>query len=335
MPLSPADILFRRSANMTDTAATNGGRMASGILNTGIKNAVFPDVRNAERLAGSDKWRKVFLHFAPMDSSQALDVHVIPWAPTIADDRVRVHAGTQTDTQATIAATPGNAYGAANANTASLPAGSTSVAVTLESAAETIFRVGDTVYITDKDAVTSSTGAEEYTTLSAVSVTGTTATLTFTALQYAYTETATAKIRVASVIPLGDVLPTVAAGTLTSAAGTFDDTKVQVVPRSTIDDIWTLTFTSATAYSVSGAVTGALAISGSISGNFSPTNVDFGGPYFTLPTTAFGGTFAPGDTATFTTHPAARGLWLRRIVPAGCTSFASDEFTLAVDCETA
>lgn len=335
MPLSTSDILFRRSANMSDTAATNGGSMASAILTTGVKNAVFPDVRHAERTAGSDKWRKVFLHFAPVDSSQALDVKLVPWAPTVAADRVRVRLGTQSDQQTAIAATPGNAYGAANVNAASVAAGATSVAVALESADETIFRVGDTVYITDKASIGATFGNEEYAVLTGVSVDGTTATLSFAALQYAYAESPGVKIRVASVIALGDVLPEAVAGSVTSAAGTFDTAQVSVVPRSAIEDTWTLTFTGATSYSVSGASTGALAGTGSTAGSFAPTNTAFGGPYFSIPTGAFGGTFTAGDTVTFTTHPAARGIWLRRIVPAGAASFSSNSFTLAVDCETA
>ncbi len=335
MALTSADILFRRSANMSDTAATNGGRMASAILTTGVKNAVFPDVRNAERIAGSDKWRKVFLHFAPVDSSQALDVKLVPWAPTVADDRVRVHLGTQSDVQTAIAATPGDAYGAANATAATLAAGATSVAVALESAAEIIFRVGDAVYITDKETIASPTGNEEYAVLDSVSVVGTTATLGFAApLSYAYAETPGVKIRVASVIPLGDVLPEVVAGTVTSAAGTFNETAIAVVPRSTIEDTWTITFSSATVYAVSGVLTGAVG-GGAVGTSFAPTNPEFGGAYFTLPAAAFGGTFAPGDTVTFATRPAARGLWLRRIVPAGANSFSSNAFSLAVDCETA
>jgi len=140
---------------------------------------------------------------------------------------------------------------------------------------------------------------------------------------------------VASVIPLGDVLPLVAAGSVTSTAGTFNESALSVVPRSALEDAWTLTFTSASAYSVTGASTGALAAVGSTLASYAPANTEFGGPYFTLPAAAFGGAFVAGDTVTFTTRPAARGLWLRRIVPAGAVSFAADTFTLAVDCETA
>jgi hypothetical protein len=40
------------------TPAQNGGRMASTQLVSGVKNNLFPDVSQAERLAGSVKWRK-------------------------------------------------------------------------------------------------------------------------------------------------------------------------------------------------------------------------------------------------------------------------------------
>ena len=334
MALANYDIIYRKPAVQNDTAA-NGGSMTAAIIGSAVKNALWPDTRIAERSAGSDKWRKLYLHFAPVDNSQALDVHVIPWSPTAADDRVRLYLGTHSDTQATIAATPGNAYGAANANVAILAAGSTSVAVALESAAETIFRVGGLIHITDKESELSADGAEEYATLTGVSVSGTTATLSFAALANAYAETPTAKIKVASVLDLGDVIATVTAGTVTSTAGTFDAASVVLVPRSAINDTWMLTFTSATAYSVSGTATGALATAGSTTSSFSPTNNAFGGPYFAIPPGAFSGTFAAGDTLTFFTAPAARGLWERRITPAGAGTYSTNSFSLVVDCESA
>ncbi|MBX3655689.1 MAG: hypothetical protein KIS62_12470 [Ramlibacter sp.] len=335
MPLSSADIIFR-AALVANDSGSNGGRMKATILASALKNALFPDVRQSERTTGSDKWRKVFLHFAPPDPSQALDVKVVPWAPTAAQDRVRLHVGTQTDEQTAIIGTPGRAYGAANTVAGALAPGAETIDVQLESASETIFVAGDVLYVTDKDDITSLTGAEEYVELSSVSVSGTVATLTLAApLSNAYSVSGSTYIRVASVLALGDVLPAAAAGTVTSSAGTFDAAQLVVAPRSAIADTWTLTFVSAIAYTMAGDATGAVSGSGSVSGSFAPSNADFGGPYVTIPAAAFGGTYATGDTVTFTTTPAARGLWLRRIVPAGAASFAANRFTLMVDCESA
>lgn len=335
MPLSTSDITFRKSTVMNDTSA-NGGRMVASVLPSGLKNAIWPDVRQAERTAGSDKWRKVFLHFAPADASQALDVKVVPWAPTTADDRVRVYAGTQSDTQAAISVTPGRAYGVANATVTTLAAGSSTVDVTLEGASDVIFEDGDAVYVTDKADINSVAGAEEYAVIDTVSVTDGVATLTFVSpLANSYAEASGVKIRVASVLALGDVLTSASAGAVTSSAGTFAVANVALLPRSVMSDTWTVTFATATTYAVTGAATGLLAGAGSTATTFSPANADYGGAYFSLPATCWGGTFVAGDTVVFSTAPAARGIWERRTVPAGANSFAANRFTLLVDCESA
>lgn len=56
---------------MQSDAAGNGGRMSATALADNVKNALLLDVRQAERLAGSDKWRKLFIHFAPADLDSA------------------------------------------------------------------------------------------------------------------------------------------------------------------------------------------------------------------------------------------------------------------------
>ena len=332
MPLATSDILFRPAATQDDTAS-NGGRMAATTIADGVKNALFPDVRQAERIAGSDKWRKLFIHFAPPDNSQALDVRVIPFEPTPASDTVVVYPqATHTDTQSTITASiPSRAYG--SARVASPPgAGATSITVTLEQGAPPIFAAGDTVYITDKATIGSSTGSEEYATIASVAAPSDgTQTITLTTpLANGYS----ASVRVCSVIVKGDVLPSLTNVKVTSTGGTFDQNAVVLAPRSTIYDTWTVTFTTATAFSVSGATSGSVG-SGTVGSAFAPNNASFGGPYFTLGNGAFTGTWQAGDKLTFTTVPAAIPLWLRRIVPANTMTYANNKFTIAVDLESA
>lgn len=330
MALSTADILFRKAV-VNDDTGSNGGRMSPTLLPDNLKNALFADVRQAERVAGSSKWRKVFLHFAPPDASQALDVRVVPFSPTPAGDAVALFMGTATDTQATRSAAPGRAYGAALAVVTSLAAGSMTVQVVLEQQAHAIFAAGDAVYVTDRESV-GAAGQEEYATLDSVSApVDSVVTLTFAApLVNAYS----GAIRVASVLAVGDVLPAVQGASVTSVAGTFAAAQAQAAPRSTVADAWTLTFTGASTFTAVGGVTGAVG-SGSVSGTFAPSNAALGGPYFTLPPSCFGGTFAAGDTVTFVTVPAAVGLWLLRIVPPLCPTFAGNAFTVMVDLESA
>lgn len=331
MPLATTDIIFRTAAVRSD-AAGNGGRMSPTALADNVKNALFPDVRQAERLAGSDKWRKLFVHFSPADLSQALDVRVIPYDPTPAGDSVVVYPGTQTDTQSTITgAPPARAYGvalvASGANV-----GQTALTVSLEPGTPTLFAAGDTVYITDKETISAVGGAEEYATVASVGApSGGEQVVTLAGpLANGYGS----GVRLASVMLAGDVLPMLSGQAVVSAAGVFTPSAVTLYPRSTVADTWTLTFTSASAFTASGAATGSVG-SGTVGGSFGPNNADLGGSYFTLGAGALGGTWAAGNTVTFTTAPAAIPLWLRRTVPANTLTYASNRFTLAVDLESA
>jgi hypothetical protein len=83
-----------------------------------------------------------------------------------------------------------------------------------------------------------------------------------------------------------------------------------------VEDDWTLTFTSSSNFSVSGAYYGS-AGTGSVGVNFSPVNPDTGEPYFTISAAGWGGAWNSGDSLTFTTHPAAVPVLLEEEVPAG------------------
>jgi len=335
MSISSADILFRKPEEVSEENS-NGGRMTATILLSGIKNSVFPDVRQAERVSGSDKWRKVFLHFAPPDQSQALDVKLAPWLPTPAQDRILTHLGTFVDIQSEIVATPGRAYGVAPTVAAELTAGATIIDVTLENADDAIFLNDDIIYVTDKLDINSSNGSEEYVVISNVTpLTGNEVRMTLlTPLVNSYAESTGVKIRVASVVSYGDVLALVSDVVVTSVSGVFDDSDMILYPASTIYDIWTLTFTDATHYDVVGAETGSVG-TGTTGGTFAPNNAAFGGPYFSIPSAAFSGTWAANDDIVFTTSPAARALWLKRIIPAGAETFAANQFVLMTDLESA
>lgn len=332
MSLVTTDIIFRRALAQDDTG-TNGGRMAATALADGVKNALFSDVRQAERLAGSERWRKLFIHFAPSDLSQALDVRVIPYSPTPAGDSVVVYAGTQTDTQSVLTGSlPVRAYGVALLGSIVL-AGQSALTVTLEPGAPAIFSAGDAVYLTDKTSLSASAGAEEYATVASVgAASGGSQVVTLSApIVNGYG----AGARLASVMQVGDVLPTLSGAAVVSATGgTLNASAVTLYPRSTVADTWTLTFTSASAFNAVGQVSGSVG-SGTVGGGFGPNNTNFGGSYFTLGAGALAGVWAVGNTVQFTTSPASIPLWLRRTVPANTMTFASNNFTLAVDLESA
>lgn len=115
---------------------------------------------------------------------------------------------------------------------------------------------------------------------------------------------------------LGDVTTAIANLAKTSATGTFDNIGFPLLTfnRSTVDDTITLTFSSATAFTASGAILGNLG-GGTVAAGISPVNGS-GLPYFTIPAGFFGGTWATGNTLTFDTKSASAALWFREIVPA-------------------
>lgn len=161
------------------------------------------------------------------------------------------------------------------------------------------------------------TTAEEWVTMDGtapVSWSGNTATITLAEpLANAYTAATT---YAGPAVVLGDIAPSVANLVKTSAAGTYDNATYPLLTfnRSTVDDTITLTFSSATAFTASGAILGNLG-GGTVSAGISPVNGS-GLPYFTIPAGFFGGTWATGNTLVFDTVSAAAAFWFRETVPA-------------------
>jgi hypothetical protein len=103
-----------------------------------------------------------------------------------------------------------------------------------------------------------------------------------------------------------------------SALGTYDEVSYPIVlfNDGTVEDDWTITFTNASNFSVTGVYTGSVG-TGSVAADFSPINPNTGQPYFTLNSLGWGGTWAVGNTVAFTTHPAAVPILLENEVPTG------------------
>ena len=105
-----------------------------------------------------------------------------------------------------------------------------------------------------------------------------------------------------------------------NGSGTYDETSYPVeVPTDAEEDTWTLTFTSATAFSISGTNSGSVGV-GSVSADAQPTNPDTGREYFILQYEGWGGTWTTDDYVTFKTHPAAIPIWVREVVPSSATA---------------
>ncbi|MEO1752009.1 hypothetical protein [Thiofaba sp. EF100] len=336
MPILDHEIVWRPAAMMSDvTPAQNGGRMAGSLLVSGVKNNLFPDVSQSERLAGSTKWRKAFIHVASNQDTALLNVRLFLDALTPAGDFVVFYPGTQTDTEQQVAGRPygiGALYEAA-------PSGATQIKVACEHPSEYAtlqpFRIGDRLRVSDRPS-TGGAGNEEWVTISAVSYGPDFATIDVSpALTNNY---AMATTLVSSVFELPRVSGAVTDITVNSASGTLDAATVGNVVahnKGAVEEAWTLTFTSPTAFTVSGTTTGPLGSPGSISADYAPINPATGTPFFTIKSIAWGGTFAANDKVTFTTHPAAIPIWYRRQVPAGTFSLANDYCSLAIHGESA
>jgi len=105
MAVTAAQMKLIKSAIVLD-GATNGGVKGTTAVTSGVRHALFPRVTRAERTAGVTRYRKLFLANENPDQEAAYGPLVYLTYPSVAGDRFYLAAGTQTDTQADIVATP-------------------------------------------------------------------------------------------------------------------------------------------------------------------------------------------------------------------------------------
>lgn len=336
MPILDNEIVWRPAALMSDvTPAQNGGRMTFSQLVSGVKNNLFPDVSQSERLAGAVKWRKAFIHINSAQDTALLNVRLFLDSLTPAGDFVVFQPGTQTDTEDQIVGRP---YGIGTLY-APVVGGATQIQVACEHNAEYAtlqpFRVGDVVRVSDRPS-TGGAGNEEWVSVTGIVYGADFATVDISpALANGY---ATANTLVSSVLELPSAVASVSGVSVVSAGGSFDFATVGNLVahnKGAVKENWTLTFTSATTFTVSGNTVGTLSAVGSVSADYAPVNPATGTPYFTIKAIAWGGSFQANDTVTFATQPAAIPIWYRRQVPAGTFSLANDYTSLAIHGESA
>ncbi len=343
MAIQTSEIQWYKSQVVNDTTS-NGGRMSANEIPNGVKNNVWPDVPQAERTAGSVKYRKTFIKIANDADLTLLNPRIFIETHTPGDDTVVLLAGTQTDTQnEAIAYT--RCFGTGELD-ADVLAGDGTIDVMVEtgneSGGDNIFQNGDLIRIADKTSVEAVSGNAEFLRLAAsggVSWNGAVATLTFdtgVTLGFNYAANAT---RVASVMETADIAATFDGWSLSSVAGSYDEINYPVLGDhiGTIEQTWTLTFTNATNFTCAGDLVGTVGSGAIGGGDFAPNNPDFSKPYFTLTdaTPPWGGTWATADTITFTTHPAAAAVWEKRSVPAGANSLSGNKVIVAISGESA
>lgn len=312
MPIEQDDLKVFLSTINNDTSA-NGGAMSATEATSGLPGQIWPTVQKAERDVGSVKYRKVFHKNHNVDDIALQNGRVCLWEPTVGDGAVYIFPATQTDTQADITGTE-DLYGAGVLDATVVPT-DTEIAVVVEDPAVIIYRDGEMIRISDMADDEDTVGHEEFAVIDGTpTILGDVVTITLaTALIYGY---AADVARVSGVIQHGEVAPLVADVVVTSVGGAFNSTNLLAHNQGTIQQDWTLTFSSATVFSAVGSVVGSVG-SGNISSNFAPINPATGTPYFTLQYAGLSGTFVAGNTIAFTTSPSAVPVWEKRVIPAG------------------
>ncbi len=319
---------------------TNGRMNGAQQIISGVVQNVWPHVTSAQRQAGYFDYAAIFAKAADDADGTLIDPELLLDAPTLsATDFVTYFALGQREAVSSISGYGAGTdtkrkYGSAVLKN-NITAGASTLTVTVKnsamaSGADLIFAGGDKIKITDKLTANALTGNEEVCTISgAPSVSGLDITITVVGtITNSYTADGTIA-RASSMMKPGDIKCSNTAPAKTSTAGTIDFSTYPIVLDNigTVDEDWTLTFTDNTHFTCTGDTLGTVG-SGLISADFAPNNGDFTKPYFTVVLGVWGGTWAAGNTVTFTTHPAATKIGGKRRVPAGTASLANNKATL-------
>jgi hypothetical protein len=327
MTVNQADLKQFRAQTQSDDGS-NGGRMSTGLVSSGVDGALLPRVTPADMTAGFSTKRKTF--FANHGSTAALGAQLYLENYTSADDELVFFAGTQSDTQAELTGSE-DVFGVGQLN-ADITAGASSITVSVHDwALMPIFRNGVLLRVSDKADINAAGNTEFVRVHAATPITAVGNVVTIplaTAIIGNYTAAST---RVASILEHGDIEATADSVVVASTAGTYDDSTnpVSLNNAATIEEVWTLSFVDATSFSAAGASVGDIG-AGSVNSNFTPNNPDYAAPYFTLASAGWGGTFAPGDTLTLVTHPSALSAWVWRQAPAGAGVAANNIANIAI-----
>ena len=162
MSIVAAELEWYQPAVRNDTTS-NGGRMTATVITSGVKNNIWPDVPQAERIAGSNKYRKVFIKVSNDDDDTLFSSRIFVETFTPGDDAVLIFAGTQTDTQNDLTGSE-RLYGSGQL-AANVSAAATVITVDTEGASFNYFQDGDTIRISDKTDVNDNVNNEEFATI--------------------------------------------------------------------------------------------------------------------------------------------------------------------------
>jgi hypothetical protein len=98
MAIQTDEINWYRPSVVNDTEL-NGGPVSDSIVPDGVKNNVWPDVSQAERISGSVKYRKSFIKIDNPDGLRLLNPKIFIETQTPGDDRIVILPAHLEDTQ--------------------------------------------------------------------------------------------------------------------------------------------------------------------------------------------------------------------------------------------
>lgn len=330
MPLTNANLVWRGAASVSSvTPASNGGKpQFTKTITTGVKNNIFPDVSQTERLAGKETLRKVFLHVTSAANEELSSALLYLKKQTNADDFVLFTAGTATDNQTDIPATP-TWYGIGALFVDYVASTGTSLVLKVENYAEYkaagVFANGSTLVIADNT-------NKALSTVTAVAYDDVESTITLTiAASIAQSFSATNTV-VSTAMAVPSIKSSFSAPIVTSTAGVFSAINLSAHNEGTATAAIELTFTSATAYTVT--ADGAQVGTGNIYSDSIIKAPNTNLKWLTIKSSCFNTGFVQGDKVSFNTSASMVALWLKRVVPANSSVIASNSFSIGVDGES-
>jgi len=305
-----------KSKRIDDSEFNGGYEDCAAEIISGQYENLFPDVSPSERTSGITRYRKFFVH-ATAQTISSTYVGIFDRSP--AGDYFRLHASSAAQTQGGLLTLGSHKWYGTARITVAAAAGSTVVTCEFDGDVPDI-EPDDRVLIADN------IKNELHT---AVNMTSTGLSVTVTLLN-ALNNDYLPGARLCHLLPLSGIEPSYSDWSETSSSGTYDESNYPptLYLEGTVEDTWTLTFYSASAFTCVGLTSG-LVGTGDISSDFSPAN-PVGGTYFTILASGWGGTWQSGETITFKTHPASKPAWAKEVVPAGAGSCFSNEVPLII-----
>lgn len=286
-----------KQSAITSQSSSNGGRFTR----TTSPLSLLTQKVSAIAVPHSDRFVKRFIYNETETTEENVAVS-LGFPQVSAETAVYLAAATQRDTQLTLA--PARYYGIGKLTAGvSIGASVLSVQFPAGSAALNVVMAGDKLVLRSPVSGGSRADTElEHATVDAVTWLVDVATITLTAT---ITKNWAIYATVASAITAATVSATLDNAVKTNCV--IDHTQIVLTNAATVEQTFTLTFTSATAFTATGDTLGALA-SGDKASLYAPLNPDTNTPLFSIPAVAWTSA-TTGATFVFQTHPAAIPFW--------------------------